>query len=349
MSIGALVIPPQVHHYESDVQALRRCESTIARGLKTFLEVGNALLEIKDRRLYRTQYSTFQEYCDSRWGISARHANRLVAAVGVVRNLGPMGPVPDSERQVRPLVELAPQEQRLAWEVVRLTAPGGNVTASHVESVVDVLKEITETGGIDAGDGEQISVSELVNARITEETYERMMRHKQHIVEAIERKNNPQQYNSGNCEHYTPPEIITKVRAVLRVIDLDPASCSMANQTVCATTYYAIEDDGLSHEWSGRVFLNPPYSNMDEWTDKLLDSPLVTESITLSNNATEAEWCQRLMRAAQAVCFPSGRIRFVRPSGERGHPLQGQMITYCGDNADVFNEQFREIGMLWKR
>jgi ParB family transcriptional regulator, chromosome partitioning protein len=42
--------------------------------------------------------------------------------------------------------------------------------------------------------------------------------------------------------------------------DLDPASCEEANQTVKATKFYGAADNGLEHEWYGKIWLNPPYS-----------------------------------------------------------------------------------------
>jgi hypothetical protein len=42
-------------------------------------------------------------------------------------------------------------------------------------------------------------------------------------------------------------------------IDLDPASCATANETVRARTFYSRKDDGLKRPWFGRVWLNPPY------------------------------------------------------------------------------------------
>ena len=47
-------------------------------------------------------------------------------------------------------------------------------------------------------------------------------------------------------------------RRVLGRIDLDPASCALANGVVQAERTFAIEDDGLSVPWTGRAFLNPP-------------------------------------------------------------------------------------------
>jgi len=74
--------------------------------MSAFVEVGNALLEIRDACLYREKYDTFEAYCRDRWQISKRRANRLIGSAEVVRNLGPMGPIIISERLVRPLTNL---------------------------------------------------------------------------------------------------------------------------------------------------------------------------------------------------------------------------------------------------
>jgi hypothetical protein len=48
-------------------KALAQCEGVIERGMKSFIEVGTALLKIRDERLYRENYGTFEEYCRKRW------------------------------------------------------------------------------------------------------------------------------------------------------------------------------------------------------------------------------------------------------------------------------------------
>ena len=66
--------------------------------------------------------------------------------------------------------------------------------------------------------------------------------------------------DSGNQEYYTDPKIIECARRVLGTIDLDPASNSLANATVNATTFFCKDDDGLSKDWIGNVFMNHPFS-----------------------------------------------------------------------------------------
>jgi hypothetical protein len=56
------------------------CERTIKEGLKPFLAVGRALLCIRDGRLYRERYVTFDEYCEQRWNLRKTRAYQLMDA-----------------------------------------------------------------------------------------------------------------------------------------------------------------------------------------------------------------------------------------------------------------------------
>jgi hypothetical protein len=62
----------------------------------------------------------------------------------------------------------------------------------------------------------------------------------------------------STCEWYTPKRYIDAARKVLRSIDLDPATSKLAQTVVKAKTFYTAEDDGLSKQWHGRVWLYPP-------------------------------------------------------------------------------------------
>ena len=154
--------------------------------------------------------------------------------------------------------------------------------------------------------------------------------------------------NTGNQEWYTPPHIVAAAREVMGGIDLDPASCELANENVRAKRFYTLADDGLSQPWKGRVWLNPPYSSgvIDRFIGYLLDSYDVVEWVTLTNNATDTAWGQRLLSRAIRVCLPSGRVRFLSEQGRPGGPLQGQMICYYGPNEAEFRRVFSRFGVV---
>ena len=160
-------------------------------------------------------------------------------------------------------------------------------------------------------------------------------------------------HNSGESEWYTPPAIVEAVREALGGITLDPASSAKAQETVRAEMFYTAEDDGLAQPWYGRVFLNPPYAQpaVGQFVDKLLSSPGVDQWVALLNNATDTKWARSILEAADAVCFPSGRVRFLDADGDpKGAPLQGQMLCYCGPDAECFGRVTSPLGVvLWAR
>lgn len=125
----------------SEVQRLEVLESVIDAGLQTFVHVGNALLEIRDSRLYRTSHGTFEDYCRERWQMGRNYASKMIAAAEVVLNLGTIVPIlPTAESQARPLVSLPPVAQREVWQAAVETAPGGKVTAAHVQATVNTYR-----------------------------------------------------------------------------------------------------------------------------------------------------------------------------------------------------------------
>jgi len=124
---------------QSEADELGRCEAVIQRGLRTFFEVGTALLRIRELRLYRAEHATFEDYCQERWEMGRRYVNQIIAASQVRENLGAMAPkqLPENERQARPLARLEPELQRAAWQqVLEAAAAEGRITAAHVEQVV---------------------------------------------------------------------------------------------------------------------------------------------------------------------------------------------------------------------
>lgn len=125
---------------KSETEHFTKLEQLIEKGLQTFVDVGNALLEIRDSRLYRDRHDTFENYCHERWQMSKTHANRLIEAAEVCENLTPAGVIPESERVARPLAKLEPEQQREVWETAVKDSPNGKPTAKDVQAAADKLK-----------------------------------------------------------------------------------------------------------------------------------------------------------------------------------------------------------------
>jgi hypothetical protein len=120
-------------------------EEQIKRGLDTFVEVGEALLEIRDSRLYRIEHETFEAYCREKWGMSRQNAHELIGAALVNENLSgtPDKPKITAVSQARPMTKLEPEQQKEAWNKAVEMAGGEQPTAKIVEAAVLEVMEPT--------------------------------------------------------------------------------------------------------------------------------------------------------------------------------------------------------------
>lgn len=87
--------------------------------------------------------------------------------------------------------------------------------------------------------------------------------------------------------------------------------------------FYTIEDDGLSRPWAGRVWCNPPYSDLNAWVQKAWrewnGGDCENIVMLVPANRTEQLWWQRGVESARRdgllkVEFLPGRMRFDRPN-----------------------------------
>ena len=137
----AAVASPSFLQQEEELAAH---EAVIARGLATFVAVGQALLTIRDAALFRAGgYLSFAAYCAARWGLSRPRTYQLMDAATTVGMLstnvdsGPT-PLPDNEAQARALTPLQDDEAALVavWREVR-AEHGDAVTADKVRLAVE--------------------------------------------------------------------------------------------------------------------------------------------------------------------------------------------------------------------
>ena len=132
----------------SEQEELDRCETTISRGWNSFIEVGEALLKIRDARLYRDKYERFEDYCRVEIQYQKSQAYRLMDAARVVRLISPIGEVsadgvmrPTCEAQVRPLVGLEDRDIKTVWQKATATAEAEEkrITARLVQTQVRAI------------------------------------------------------------------------------------------------------------------------------------------------------------------------------------------------------------------
>lgn len=125
--------------------SLSACEEVIERAFTAYASAGLALKTIRENRLYRSEFSRFDDYCRSRWGWSRVHAHRLIEAAEIhellYQSLLPIGnkgtPLPRAESIARALKPVAESPEVLAdtWVQVVNTA-GEEPTAAQVTRVV---------------------------------------------------------------------------------------------------------------------------------------------------------------------------------------------------------------------
>lgn len=128
--------------------ALAAAEQRIERALNGFVDMGQALTEIRDGRLYKATHGNFEAYCQERWDIGRDYADRMIAAAQVVLTIVSKGlPAPTKESQARALVAVPEPDRADVWrEAVERT--NGKPTAKAVEEVVKARTQ--SPGPVDA-------------------------------------------------------------------------------------------------------------------------------------------------------------------------------------------------------
>ncbi|MFW9259336.1 hypothetical protein [Nostoc sp. CALU 546] len=116
---------------------------------RAFFEAGKALMELRDRKLYRSTHKTFEEYCRDRFGHNRRQSYLLMDAAVIFDNLEQKCDrsdhiLPTNEWQIRPLTKLDPDIQPEAWEQAVESANGKVPSHRLVKDVVQRIMERTQ-------------------------------------------------------------------------------------------------------------------------------------------------------------------------------------------------------------
>jgi phage N-6-adenine-methyltransferase len=136
-------------------------------------------------------------------------------------------------------------------------------------------------------------------------------------------KNHPQQtrYAGSNRDvndRSLPPEEFAKLDVRFN-FTIDVAA---SKENTKKSRYFTVDNNGLFQPWAGeRVYCNPPYSQIQPWTDKAwTETSAELIVMLLPANRTEQKWWQEDIEPYRdrpgsplAVEFLAGRKRFLKP------------------------------------
>lgn len=137
-----------------------------------------------------------------------------------------------------------------------------------------------------------------------------------------------QKHGRGNRVWLTPPDLIKR----LGPFDLDP--CFGAPRPwATAARHYGPETDGLTQEWDGFVWCNPPYDREAwRWLARCAEHG---NAIALIFARTEvAQFHRQVWERATALLFLEGRLHFHYPDGRRADKNAGapSVLVAYGEN-----------------
>ena len=130
-----------------------RLDGVVSKGMATFVDVGRALMEIRNRKLYRKDYKTFEDYVEQRHELSERRAYYLMDASEVVDDLKKLNncsetqPIlPSNEGQCRELICVPSENRPGVWESVldHHEESGESITAKLIRKFTEPFRKAKE-------------------------------------------------------------------------------------------------------------------------------------------------------------------------------------------------------------
>lgn len=161
---------PTIMDNNNEGDELARREEIIDRGLRTYVEVGILLTEIRDQKLYRLRnYSSFETYCYNRWNFGRVYGWRICQEAKLALALQERGfsDVPQAHvRELLPLIDRRAEnpglDPAIDAYVATVADTDGPPQAKHLARAVRAMKAARKAPNLEGGedDGAQPVIPE---------------------------------------------------------------------------------------------------------------------------------------------------------------------------------------------
>lgn len=132
-------------------------------------------------------------------------------------------------------------------------------------------------------------------------------------------------FSSATDDWATPPAVFATLDAEF---DFDLDVCASPANAKCRR-FFTAADDGLSKQWTGRVWMNPPYGRgIGAWMTKAADAAAAGATVVcLVPARTDTRWWhEQVMARAAEVRLVRGRLRFG--DGHNSAPFPSAVVVY---------------------
>ena len=286
---------------------LHECELVIERGLHTFYEVGNALTEIRDSKLYKESHLTFEGYCIERWDIKRTQAHYFIKASEVIRNIevqnvhhGEQNKLPQSERQAREIAKAEPEDQAEVWLQAQEETGKEQPTAQEIKQVVQGQHSAT---------------------------------------------NSDDEYHTPKCYIDSARAVMGSID--FDPASNDEAQKTVQANEYCTIDNSSLDKPyWMGNVWMNPPY-SRIISEFCEKLVLEYSNGNIEQAITLTNNGTDTRWFHELADISSAICLHKKRIGFLKNGSPTDNNNKGQVIIYIGKNVEKFKQEFSQYGAVY--
>jgi hypothetical protein len=126
-------------------------------------------------------------------------------------------------------------------------------------------------------------------------------------------------------DYYTPPFIF---EALGVEFDMDVSAPPNGVPWIPAKRSLSVIDDGLTTDWTGRVWCNPPYSNVTPWAKKLIEHNNAIALLPMS----KSNWFNQVWEHCSGALVLSPNLKFIRSDDKINWIFMPVMLMAFGES-----------------